>query len=66
MGKQLEIGGGNKAGSAAGSGGGGASTEASEWQGTNLFEAKVSVVTTVQAKNLFCALFNRRVQGEVF
>ena len=37
--------------------GGGASTEASGWQGTNLFEAKAIVVTKVQAKFVFFALF---------
>ena len=56
MGTQLEISGGSKVGSASGSeGGGAASTEASGWQGTNLFEvkAKASVVTKVQAKDFF-------------
>ena len=56
MGTPLEIGNGSKAGSAAGSVGG-ASIEASGWQGTSRFEAKVSVVTKVQAKDYFCALF---------
>ena len=65
MGTPLEIGDDSKAGSAAGSAGGGF-YRSFRVAGHDCFEAKVSVVTKVQAKDFFCALFNGRIEREDF